>query len=92
MNGPLNGVPRHQLRAFKCPECREEIFQVLPGCLRFYFDALKPDEMGGMPVNLVQCLGCKGYLIKGADGFKIVHKGSEDAGEGEEWKDGLAGR
>ena len=86
---PLNGVPRHQLRAFKCPECGDECFQILSGTVKFVFDCLNPGEMGAKPINLVACLGCGGYLIKNATGgFMIVHKGVEDAGEGETWKSG----
>ena len=87
MTEPLNGVPRHQVRIFKCPECKDEVFQVMLGTVKFAFDALDPDKMQPVSTKLVKCMGCGGFLVKSKDGYRIVHKGVDEADEGEEWKE-----
>ncbi len=84
---PVNGVPQHQLRSFKCPECGDGVFQILMGTVKFVFDALDPEKLQPVPTKMVQCLGCFGFLVHTKDGFQIVHKGQDEVGEGERWKD-----
>lgn len=86
MNNGSQRIPQHQVGQFKCPECKDTVFQIVQGAVTFAFDRLDPGKMQPVPVTMFQCLGCHGFLVKdNVVGFKIVHKAGPPM-DGDEWK------
>lgn len=80
------GIPPAQVGKFVCPGCKDEIFEAV-AAFRMAFDRLDPDQnLRPVPVQLVRCLGCGGYLVrdKQTRAWTTVHFEGRDPSD--DWK------
>ena len=66
MNGQqMRPIPASQRARFKCPNCKDEIFEIVQR-VRFITDRLDPEQkLAPIPVQFVQCAACKHYIVRG---------------------------
>lgn len=61
----LRPIPAAQRVRFKCPNCTDEIFEFVQR-VRFITDRLDPEQkLAPVPVQMVQCVACKRYIVRG---------------------------
>lgn len=78
-------IPIHQLATYKC-DCGGELFEP-KSAVKFKYDRLDPEKMIPGPVQMFQCMDCKGFLTKVDGAWKTVHpEANDNPSNGDEWK------